>query len=86
MIKKINKKIAFKASVIVSSLAGLLFTGSRGITSHSVDAVLQAPIFSVEKVSATDGGGDCCCGCSGCDVYDPPTPTSAGVNIHFTSP
>ena len=84
MIRKINKKIAFKASVILSGLLGLAFVGQKGVTTKYSSDVLQSPILSIERVSADGGGGDC--SCSSCDVTVYPTPSSSGVTIGFTQP
>jgi len=84
MIRKINKKVAFTASIIISSLFGFLLSGAKGGTASPMDLVLEAPIFSIERSSANDGSGDC--SSSSCDAIIYPSPTSAGVAVTFSAP
>jgi hypothetical protein len=84
MIKRLNKKIAFGTSIIISGLLGYVFTATNGTAVNPVDAVLEAPIFSIEKASA-DGDGGCSSGA--CDTVVYPTSTGAtGVAVFFSSP
>lgn len=83
MITKINKKVAFTASLIISAAFGFLLSSTKGGMTSSVELVLEAPIFSIERSSAT-GGGDCCS--SSCDVIVYPSPQSSGATLFFSAP
>lgn len=94
MIQKINKKIFFRFSVILSS-ALALFAGfgsrdNQSLTNAIADG-LDTPLFSVNTVFAEGDGGGCCgCGCSSCEfdpvVLIPPPPTVSGVDTKFVPP
>ena len=85
MIKKINKKVFFGFSLIVSSLLTMLFSFSKRNDLNILSLVTEVPLSSIERVSASDAGGDCC-GC-GCDVVtvvassDPAIPGPSGVDM-----
>ena len=84
MIKKINKKVALSMSLMLSSIIGFVaFDNKGGFDPHK--AILEAPIFSIEKANADAGSGDCCC--SSTDGYSVPEPLSSTyVNIQFSAP
>jgi hypothetical protein len=86
MIKKLNKKLTFRISLIISSLVAL-FAGSTRDTAQNnkhVVEVLDVPLFSIEKAYASDGGGDCCGSSDGGITF--PLPTSSGLGINFSAP
>jgi hypothetical protein len=85
MFKKLNKKIAFRFSLIISSLVALFAGSTRDAApNRQVVEVLDVPLFSIEKAYASDGAGDCCGSSDGGVTF--PTPISSGVGINFSAP
>ncbi len=94
MFQKINKKIFFRTSIIVSGFLTLI-AGSKidnGLVGGLIDSI--PPITSLAKIEKAYGdGGGCgdCCG-SGCEnvsgVFEVvmPTPTASRVFLFFSSP
>lgn len=79
MIKKINKKVFFGFSLLVSSLLTILFSFSKKSDMNILSLITEVPLGSIERVSAGDTGD--CCG-STCDInISNLTPTSSGVGI-----
>lgn len=94
MVKRLNKKIAFRISLIISSIFAI-FTGvSRDVSpNRHVVEVLDIPLFSIEKTYASDGSGGGpggCCGSSDGGIDFPPSdgggPTVSGLGINFSAP
>lgn len=83
MIRKINKKFALGTSVVISSLLGFMFTSGRSGLVNPSDAVLSAPIFSIERASADGGDGAGDCSCSGNDGSVSPPVGGAYVIVEF---
>jgi hypothetical protein len=87
-LKKINKKILFRLSLIVSGIATLVFSGAKDNSGvmDSLDNALPsvASLLKVEKVYATDSSGDCCGSSDGGITY--PQPTSSAGAIRFADP
>lgn len=82
---RIHKKIVLGTSIIISGLLSVFIVGQKGIASH--DSILEAPIFSIEKVSADAGaGGPGGCCCSSCDIaVFPPSPDGQN-NVWISTP
>lgn len=81
MIKKINKKVFFGFSLIVSSCLALLFSFSKKSDLNILSLITEVPLGSIERVSAGDAGGDCSgCGCE-MTVNLAVTPSPSGVDI-----
>ena len=74
MIQRINKKLLFRFSVLVSAVVAILFTTSRKSGQEMLQLVTEVPLSSIERVSADGGGGDC--SCSSCDTWEPADVTS----------
>lgn len=85
-LSRIHKKIALGASIIISGLLSVIVVGPKSLIHTSHDSILEAPIFSIEKVSADAGsGGDGCC-CSSCDIaVFPPSPDGQN-NVWISTP
>lgn len=80
MIKKINKKVFFGFSLLISSILTLIFSFSKRSDMNILSLITEVPLSSIERVSANDSGGDCS-GCS-CDFVGwTPTPTTSGVSL-----
>ena len=92
MIKKLNKKIIFRFSLIISSLAAVFFAGTKDDSGlvQSLDTVLPSvsSILKIEKAYALSCGD--CSGSSDSGItYPPPTPagpTVTGGAIRFAVP
>ena len=79
MIQRINKKLLFRFSVLVSAVVAILFTTSRKNGQEMLQLITEVPLSSIERVSADGGGGDC--SCSSCDTWNPGTVAESGVYI-----
>lgn len=79
--KKLNKKIFFRLSVVISGVTGLFFATQHKDTLIDLTAsILDNPIIGIEKVYAEDG----CSGCSGSACEGSvtfPSPVASGVQI-----
>jgi hypothetical protein len=88
MLKKINKKVLFRFSLIISGIATLFFSSAKDDSGvmQSLDNALPsvASLLKVEKVYATDSSGDCCGSSDGGITY--PSPTSSAGAIRFANP
>ncbi len=69
MIQRINKKLLFRFSVLVSAVVAILFTTSRKSGQEMLQLITEVPLSSIERVSADGGSGDC--SCSSCDSWSP---------------
>ncbi len=88
MVKKINKKIIFRFSLIFSSFLALFVSSTKnndGLIKGLEDSVKSvSSVLSLDKVYAEDGCGDCCgSGCDGSYNYTFPTPSSSGIGLRF---
>lgn len=83
MIKKINKKVFFGFSLIISSILTMLFSFSKRSDLNILSLVTEVPLSSIERVAATDGGGPGdCSGCAGNITLDfAVTPNPSGIDI-----
>lgn len=79
MIKKVNKKMLFGFSLFASSILSVLFSISKKSEVNILDLITEVPLSSIERVSATDGGGGDCSGSS--DGGWNPGLTNSGVGI-----
>lgn len=93
MIKKLNKKIIFRFSLIISSLAAVFFAGNKDDSGlvPSLDTILPSvsSLLKIEKVYATDSSGDCCGSSDGGITYPAPVPSGPSVTggaIRFALP
>ena len=92
MIKKLNKKIIFRFSLIISSLAAVFFAGTKDDSGlvQSLDTVLPSvsSILKIEKAYALSCG-DCSGSSDGGLTYSDPGPTgltTSGGAIRFAVP
>lgn len=92
MIKKLNKKIIFRFSLIISSLAAVFFAGTKDDSGlvQSLDTVLPSvsSILKIEKAYALSCG-DCSGSSDGGITYPAPDPTGSTVTggaIRFAVP
>lgn len=83
MIKKINKKMFFGASLLVSGILSVLFSFHKKDSMNLLSLITDVPLSSIERVTADDGSGDC--SGSSCDYtgWTPP-PSSSSVQIDIT--
>lgn len=79
MIKKINKKVFFGFSLLISSVLTLLFSFSKKGDLNILSLITEVPLSSIERVSANDAGSDCS-GC-GCDITIDVSSSPSGVDM-----
>ena len=78
MIQRINKKLLFRFSVLVSAVVAILFTTSRKSGQEMLQLITEVPLSSIERVSADGGSGDCSCSADG-STWDPGVVTESAM-------